>query len=118
LALALLGALSAFVIGLATGSLVKDPSIVSTMAVFFAGVGAVAGWFGGRGAARLIDSSETFSSGASKVGGSAAGVGVAIGSLCGLQFGALGCFLGGLIGAAIFGVVGAGLGLLFVALKR
>jgi hypothetical protein len=118
LALALLGALAALTIGVTAGSLQKDPSIVTTAAVFFAGVGAVAGWFSGRSAAKLIETGDTFASGAGKVGGSAAGVGAAVGSFGGLQFGALGCVLGGLLGAAAFGVVGAGLGVLFVALKR
>jgi hypothetical protein len=118
LAVALLGALGVFVIGLSTGGFKKDPSTVFTMAGLFAGVGAVAGWFGGRGAASLIETGDTFGSGAGKVGGSAAGLGATLGGLCGVQFGALGCILGGLIGAAAFGVVGAGLGVLFVALKR
>jgi hypothetical protein len=118
LALALLGALGALAIGVTRGSLEKDPSIVMTMAVFFAGAGAVAGWFGGRSAARLIETGDTFASGAGKVGGSAAGVGAAVGCLGGLPFGALGCVLGGLLGAAAFAAVGAGLGVLFVALKR
>jgi hypothetical protein len=118
LALALLGALSAFVIGVTRGSLKKDPDVVITMAVLFAGVGAVTGWFGGRAADRLITTRDTYTSGASKVAGSAAGLGVAIGCLCGGEFGALGVLLGSLIGAAVFGVVGAGVGLLFVVLKR
>jgi hypothetical protein len=116
LALSLLGALSVFVISVANGTLEKVPSEMIGMAVLFACVGAVTGWSGGRRAARLITTGDTLASGAGKVGGSAAGLGMIIGCLGGAQFGALGCFLSGLGGAAIFGAVGAGLGLLFVAL--
>ncbi len=117
LALSLLGALSVLVIGVSNGSLAKVPADIIGMAVLFACVGAVAGWFGGRRAARLITASDTFGSAAGKVGGSAAGLGMALGTLVGMQFGALGCVLGVLGGAALFGAVGAGLGVLFVALN-
>ena len=120
LSLALLGGLGIFVIAIAGrgSALDKELSTTITMAVCFTGIGAVAGWFGGRRASRLIKTGDTLGSGAAKVGGSAAGVGAAVGSLCGLPFGAVGAMLGGLIGVAVFGTVGAGLGLLFVALKR
>jgi hypothetical protein len=118
LALALLGGLGILALGTRHGGFDKDLSTTITMAIAFACAGAAAGWFVGRGASKLIATGDTWGAGAAKVGGRAAGVGAAVGGLGGLPFGAVGSIVGVLIGVAACGAVGAGLGLLFSALRR
>jgi hypothetical protein len=95
----------------------SDPMEVSGFAAVAAALGALGGWAGGHYAGKLIQPGDTVAVGAAKTGASAGGLGMTVGGLIGVQFGALGCVLGVLAGGLTLGLLGAALGALVAAVK-
>jgi hypothetical protein len=95
----------------------SDPMDVGGFATAAAALGAIGGWAGGHYAAKLIRPGDTPAAGAAKAGAGAGGLGMTLGGLVGVPFGALGCALGVLAGGLTLGLLGAALGALVAAVK-